>query len=116
MCREFARLGWINQGQISAAHMEMWRELRVNSAPAGDSFELAEVENPGRWDFLSSDREHQSWVGSYIASCCIFAQLFGESPSGLDYIPSGSNIGRDEALELQRLAWEATRLWNIVRA
>ena len=46
---------------------------------------------PDRWDFLSNDREHQSWYGSYITSCCIFSQLFGESLVGLDYIPSRHN-------------------------
>ena len=115
MAWEFQRLNWINQQQISESHMEMWDEIAVNSAPAGDSFKLAEDTYPGRWDFLSGDREHQSWVGSYIASCCIFAQLFGESPEGLDYIPNGSGISPDDALVLQRLAWDATMLWNMAR-
>ena len=59
MAWEFQRLNWIDQRQILAAHMEMWRATDVNSAPAGDSFLLASAEYPGRWDFLSSDREHQ---------------------------------------------------------
>jgi hypothetical protein len=113
MAWAFQRLNWINQEQISQSHTDMWREIDVNSAPAGDSFALAEAAFPGRWDFLSGDREHQSWAGSYIASCCIFAQLFGESPEGLGYIPAGSGISAEDALALQRLAWESTMLWNV---
>jgi hypothetical protein len=108
----FQRLNWITQEEISGAHAEMWRELGVNSAPAGDSFVLAEDSYPGRWNFLSNDREHQSWSGSYISSCCIFAQLYGESPVGLEYVPSGSGLSQEEAVAMQRIAWEAVQLWN----
>jgi hypothetical protein len=37
----------------------MWEEIDVNSAPVGDSWQLAEAAYPGRWDFFSGDREHQ---------------------------------------------------------
>lgn len=44
-----------------------------------------------------------------------FLHSGGIGQVGLDYIPAGSNIGREEAVELQRLAWEATQLWNVGR-
>jgi len=112
MAWEFQRLSWIDQQQISDSHKEMWKKHGVNSAPVGDSFKLADKSAPGRWDFYSRDREHQSWTGTYIAASGIFAQLFGESPVGLKYIPSGSGISASDADALQRQAWTATQIWN----
>ena len=53
-----------------------------------------------------------SRYGSYIAASAIYSQLFGESPEGLRYIPSGSGISQTDATELQRLAWLASQDWN----
>jgi hypothetical protein len=112
MTWEFQRLNWISQQQISDAHRQMWQKHGINSAPVGDSWSLADKSAPGRWDFFSRDKEHQSWEGTYIAASGIFAQLFAESPVGLKYIPSGSGISSSDAEALQRQAWAATQIWN----
>jgi hypothetical protein len=30
----------------------------------------------------------------------------------LEYVPSGSGLSQEEAVAMQRIAWEAVQLWN----
>ncbi len=49
------------------------------------------------------DNSHQSTVGAYLASCCIYAAIFDESPQGAGYV---STLGEETARKLQNIAAE----------
>jgi len=111
----FERLDWVGMDEIADAHEKMGSELNMVSAPVGLSWDLAEQQFPGRWDMYDRDREHQSWVGTYIGACGLYSQLFGDSCEGSSYIPNNSGIGEAEAADLQELSWAAAQNWNYKR-
>ena len=67
-------------------------------------------ERPGL-DMYASDREHPSISGTYLAANVVYATVFGKSPVGSTYFPSG--VGQEEAAFLQRIAWETVQGYRV---
>ena len=105
----YERLNWMTLDQIAKAHDHISQELNASVAPVGTAFQRSRIERPGL-DMLGSDREHQSIHGTYLAACVLYASLFGESPQGLAYAPAG--VSAQDAVFLQRVAWETVQAWN----
>ena len=119
MAWSYERLGWITMNEIAQAHFDIAMELGVDVAPVGLAWQQAMKERP-ELDMYSSDGEHPSIYGSYLAVNVVYATVFGESPVGLAYRPPEkiyplSNGGYtqgvtdEDAAFLQRIAWETVQ-------
>ena len=106
MAWAYQRLGWISMDQIAEAHRTLARELNVDVAPVGLAWQQASRQRPAL-DMYAADREHPSIFGTYLATCVVYATIYGESPSGLDYIAQGMTA--EQAAFLQKVAWETVR-------
>jgi hypothetical protein len=99
----YDRLGWISMDQIENAHRELAKELHVEVAPVGLAWKNSRMERPDL-DLFSSDREHPSPDGMYLAACVVYATLFKRDPTGLFYAPP--EVSSKDATFLQRIAWQ----------
>ena len=105
----YPRLGWISTAEIARAHRDIAKELNVEVAPVGLAWQRAIRKRPDL-DLYVSDREHPSIYGTYLATCVVYATLFGKSPAGLGYTASG--MSGDDASFLQQIAWETCQKWE----
>ena len=103
MAWAYQRLGWISMQQIAQEHRELGKELNVDVAPVGLAWKQAENGRPGL-DMYASDREHPSMYGMYLATCVVYATVYGANPSGIDYVPPG--MASADAAFLQNVAWQ----------
>lgn len=108
MAWPYERLNWVSLAEIARAHRQLGRELGAPVAPVGLAFERALARRPAL-AMLGPDKEHESIHGTCLAANVIYATLFGESPVGLEYYPTG--VSAEEAAFLQRIAWETVQAW-----
>ena len=73
--------------------------------PVGLAFERSRAERP-RLAVHTPDNVHPSLAGTYLATCVVYAALFGRSAEGLSYT---ARLAREDAAFLQRVAWETVR-------
>ena len=109
MAWSYSRLGWISTDEIAQAHRDAAKELAVEVAPVASAWQRSAQERP-ELDLFVADREHPSISGTYLATCVVYATVFGESPIGLGYAPPG--LSPDVATYLQRVAWESCLEWK----
>ena len=112
MAWSYERLNWVSQLEIAKAHHAIAEELKVPVAPVGLAFQRSLAARP-ELPMLGRDKEHETIHGTYLAACVIHATLFGTSPVGLGYQPTG--ISGDESTFLQRIAWETIVDWKNFR-
>ena len=112
MAWSYARLNWVTQQEIAEAHRQIGRSLGVPVAPVGLAFQRALARRP-ELAMLGRDREHESIHGTYLAANVIYATLFHTSPLGIKYRPAG--VSAEEAVFLQRIAWQTVRAWATSR-
>jgi lysophospholipase L1-like esterase len=106
MAWAYPRLGQISMAQIAQAHRDAAKELNVDVAPVGLAWQEASKQRPSM-NFYGPDREHPSIFGTYLATCVIYATIYGRDPVGYTYVPSG--ITREEAAFLQKIAWQTVQ-------
>lgn len=106
MAWAYQRLGWISMQEIAEAHRQLARELNVDVAPVGLAWQQASKQRPDL-DMYEADREHPSVFGMYLATCVIYATIYGKDPTGFNYVPSG--MTSDQAAFLQNIAWQTVR-------
>jgi hypothetical protein len=71
-------------------------------APCGAAWHQMSLDNNSFWSGLySGDGSHPSAWGTYLNACVFYATIFRKSPVG---IPFYSNIGQQDAEDLQQLA------------
>jgi hypothetical protein len=99
---------WAGMDDIVAAHRRVSGEIGAPVAPVGVAMERAAAERPDL-EFLGSDEVHTTWEGAYLAAATIYATIYGRSPEGLAY---HFGISDEDALFLQRIAWETARDWQ----
>jgi hypothetical protein len=112
MAWPYERLNWVTLAEIAQAHLDLGHELGVPVAPVGVAFQRALAERPAL-AMLGPDKEHETIHGTYLAASVIYATLFGESPAGFKYHPTG--VSAEEAAFLQRIAWETVQTWRVRR-
>jgi hypothetical protein len=110
MAWPYERLNWVTLAEIAQAHLDLGHELGVPVAPVGVAFKRALAERPAL-AMLDPDKEHESIHGTYLAASVIYATLYGESPVGFKYYPTG--VSAEEAAFLQRVAWETVLTWQM---
>jgi hypothetical protein len=106
MAWAYQRLGWISMQQIADAHRNLAKELNVDVAPVGLAWQQASKQRPDL-DMYAADREHPSIFGMYLATCVVFATVYGKNPAGFNYVPSG--ISPEQARFLQMIAWQTVQ-------
>jgi len=105
----YPRLGWITTNEIARAHRDIAKELDVEVAPVGLAWQRSIKKRPDL-DLYVADREHPSIYGTYLATCVVYATLFGKSPVGLGYTAPG--MSAIDAAFLQHVAWETCQKWK----
>ena len=73
--------------------------------PAGLAFAKA-IAKDRTVELYIADKRHPSLAGTYLATCTVYAALFGKSPVGLSYT---AGLSAELATMLQTAAWEATQ-------
>jgi hypothetical protein len=106
MAWAYQRLNWISMEEIAKAHRDLAKELNVDVAPAGLAWQQVSKQRP-TLDMYAADREHPSVYGMYVATCVVYATVYGKNPTGCNYAPAG--ITPEEAAFLQRIAWQAVQ-------
>lgn len=106
MAWAYERLGWISMQQIAEAHRRLAKEMNVDVAPVGLAWQRSIAERP-RLDMYDTDREHPSISGTYLATCVVYATLYGANPTGFKYVAPG--ITPEVAGFLQRTAWQTVQ-------
>jgi hypothetical protein len=106
MAWAYQRLGWISMREIAQAHTNLAKELNVDVAPVGLAWQQSITDRPAL-DMYAADREHPSIYGTYLATCVVYATIYGKDPTGISYVPSG--ISSDDARFLQRTAWQTVQ-------
>jgi hypothetical protein len=109
MAWPYERLNWISMDQIAEAHQLIGKKLGIPVAPVGLALMNALKERPSL-AMLGKDKEHETIHGTYLAVCVIYATIFGKTPVGATYIPTG--ISAEEAEFLQKIAWKTVKTWN----
>ena len=109
MAWPYERLNWISMDQIAEAHQFIGKKLGVPVAPVGLAFMNSLKERPSL-AMLGKDKEHETIHGSYLAVSVIYATIYGKSPVGATYTPTG--ISAEEAEFLQKIAWKTVKTWN----
>ncbi len=106
MAWAYPRLGWISMAEIARAHHDAAKELNVDVAPVGLAWQQASKWRPAM-NLYGPDQEHPSIYGAYLATCVIYATIYGRDPNGSGYIPSG--LTPEEGAFLQRIAWQTVQ-------
>lgn len=88
------------QDSLAAAYRRMAVELAAGLAPVGEAWQAARDQIPGL-ALWNPDHSHPSLIGSYLAACVFYVDLFGESPAGLTYT---GGLTPELAASLQELA------------
>ena len=109
-------LTWANrdrpasQRRLTDAYRRMAQELDGILAPVGITWENAKNIDPGLV-LHHKDGRHANPAGAYLTACVFYSVLSGTSPEGLpeSFFIEGKNRpeqDRDQALLLQKVAWE----------
>jgi hypothetical protein len=91
--------------QLAEAYTQAGNQNDALVIPAGLAFARSLAARP-EIGLYAPDKRHPSPAGSYLASCTVYATLFGRSPVGLKY-----TAGLDEAIarHLQATAWDTVQ-------
>lgn len=107
----YQRLPTMSDEMIEQAHKDVCSEYKVDVAPVVVARRLAVQLSP-KVDQWADDREHPSFVGTYLAGCTIYAAMRNQSPVGLKFFPSKlpglDPIDTDVALSMQQIAESCT--------
>src|SRR5215471_17912819 len=106
MAWAYKRLDWISMPEIAQEHRNLSKELGVDVAPVGLAWQQASKQRP-ELDLYASDREHPDIFGTYLATCVLYATIYGKDPSGLNYAPAG--VSSPDAAFLQKVAWQTVQ-------
>jgi hypothetical protein len=113
MAWAYPRLGWISMDGIAEAHRDLAKELKVEVAPVGMAWQRAAKERPDL-NLYAPDGEHPSIHGTYLATCVVYATIYGRNPIDTTYVAFG--ITPEEAGFLRRIASEESSRWSIVHS
>ena len=79
--------GWTSEyvaGTVSAAHNAIGKELGIKIAYAGPAVYDLMVAHP-EMNFHHTDKAHPGPLGSFVIASTIFATIFGEDPTNVDF-------------------------------
>lgn len=79
--------GWTNESmtwKLAAAYDAIGKELNIHVAHVGLAFYDIYTGNSGI-NIYDSDKSHPSYAGSYLAASTLFAKIFNEDPTDINY-------------------------------
>ena len=88
--------------QLAEAYTVAGNANQAMVIPVGLAFARAIASKP-ELNLYAPDKRHPSLAGTYLASCTVYAALFGRSPVGLAYT---AGLDENTARHLQTVAWE----------
>ena len=90
---------------LAEAYTQAGNDNSARVIPAGLAFARSIALRP-ELNLYAADKRHPSLAGTYLATCTVYASLFGKSPVGLSY-----TAGLDEgtARHLQAVAWSTVQ-------
>ncbi len=91
--------------EIEDAYLKVGNDNKVLVIPVGLAFERAYQQKTGIKLHKDFDGSHPSFLGTYLASCVVFASIFKTSPVGLHYSYFDAISDKEKAF-LQRVAEE----------
>ena len=97
MAWAYERLGWISQEEIAQAHYKVAKELGAEVSPVGLAWSRC-MKKHSEIVLFDEDLEHPNMLGTYLTSCVLYGDIFGESPVGLQYFPG--DVTKDLAATL----------------
>lgn len=102
-----------DQVRLTDAYRRMALELDAILAPVGIAWEKAKNIDSDL-NLHHKDGRHASPAGAYLTACVFYAVITGKSPEGLpeSFLIKGKgrpHQDRDQALMLQKVAWETIR-------
>jgi hypothetical protein len=71
-----------DQEEITSAFERLGRDRSLRLVPVGPAWAMCRARHP-EVELYASDESHASPAGSYLAACCFFAALAGDSPVAL---------------------------------
>ncbi len=83
----YEKNGWTSEyaaGTVSAAHNAIGKELGIKIAYAGPAVYDLMVAHP-EMNFHHTDKAHPGKLGSFVIASTIFATMFGEDPTEVDF-------------------------------
>lgn len=100
------------QDTMTSAYYELTKNLSCICSPAGEAWRTAIHQTD--FNLFSNDGSHPSQYGTYLTACVMFANIWNESPIGLN---TAFEISEEEALTLQTIAnetvFESGTEWNL---
>jgi len=100
------------QDSLTAGYDEVSALIGAPVAPVGEAWRTAMTADP-TVVLHESDGSHPNLLGSYLAACVFYAELFDESPVGLSY---DAGLPPAAAAFLQQAAWDTVRNVPVVAA
>ena len=95
-CNSFADFDEM-QDSLTSAYAGCAELIGADVAQVGEAWRLARQLSPGI-GLHAGDGSHPNLQGGYLAACVFFAEIFGESPTGLTYT-AGLDLGRAQFLQ-----------------
>ncbi len=89
--------------ELRDSYVNMANSLDSFVVPVGLAWRNALAERP--FLLMYSDLKHPTLLSTYLTACVFYAALFNRSPEGLPYF---AQLKKQDALFLQRIAWETT--------
>lgn len=100
--------GWTNETmtyKIAASYEAIAEEIGAALSPVGSAFYDVYTNHPEIELFYDDGPSHPLLTGSYMVALCHYATVYGKSPIGVSFVPSG--ITAEQALILQTAAHNA---------
>lgn len=95
---------------LEKAYNQIAQDTGGYVAPVGLAFRNAQRQYPDI-ELYFVDGKHPSLAGTYLAANVFFATLYNQSPIG-GAVPQGSDMDKETAEKLQRIAWETVQLYQ----
>jgi hypothetical protein len=113
----FLPFPYVNPGEadmeaLTAAHLQIAKELGIRIAPVGPAILTALKLRP-QIELILGDSADPDILGTYLAACVIYATIFEESPEGnLFRGPFLESMPGETIAFLQETAWKVSRDFN----
>ena len=94
---------------IRKGYLETGNQVGALVIPVGLAFDAAYKNKPDVKLHKDFDGSHPDRLGTYLASCVVYASLYGKSPVGNTYLMREPEIDAETATFLQTVAWDTVK-------
>jgi hypothetical protein len=106
----YANPGEADMEALTAAHLQIAKELGIRIAPVGPAILTARKLRPEIELILSGNSADPDILGTYLAACVIYATIYEETPQGNPFRgPFLESMQEETIAFLQETAWKVSR-------